>query len=204
VSDRYAVVGDIHGNLTALDGLLSRIANRAETTVFVGDYINRGSDGRGVLDRLIDMSSPTIYLAGNHEVGLLRFIDGDSLQDFLQIGGAPTVRSFLPDLPPRHVAAAFRERLAGRYEDFLRSLAPYHCSVDLLVTHDQHRPDDVGADLFHVYGHTVQHNGRPTITPRHAAIDTGCGSMNDGLLTCLLWPSLEIVQVDHGGRLVTN
>jgi hypothetical protein len=202
--DQFAVVGDIHGNLPALDGLLSRITHRAEATIFVGDYINRGPDGRGVLDRLIDMRSPVIYLAGNHEIGLLRFLDGGSLQNFLQIGGAPTVRSFLPDLPARHIAAAFRERLAGQYEGFLRSLAPYHCSADLLVTHDHHRPSHVGADLFHVFGHTLQRSGRPIVTRHHAAIDTGCGSVHNGRLTCLLWPSLEIVQVDHGGQPVTD
>jgi len=204
MSDRFAVVGDIHGNLAALDGLLSRIATRAEVTVFVGDYINRGPDGRGVLDRLIDMRSPVIHLAGNHEIGLLRFLDGDSLQNFLQIGGAPTVRSFLPDLPARHIAAAFRKQLTGRYEGFLRSLTPYHCSADLLVTHDQHRPGDVGANLFHVYGHTVQRSARPIITRHHAAIDTGCGSVHDGRLTCLLWPSRAVIQVDHGGRPVSD
>jgi serine/threonine protein phosphatase 1 len=204
VSDQFAVVGDIHGNLAALDGLLSQIAPRVESTVFVGDYINRGPNGRGVLDRLIDMRSPAIHLAGNHEAGLLRFLDGDSLQNFLQIGGAPTVRSFLPDLPARNIAAAFRKRLAGRYEGFLRSLVPYHCSADLLVTHDQHRPDAVGTDLFHVYGHTVQRSGRPIITPHYAAIDTGCGTVPDAPLTCLLWPSREIVQVDHGGQPATD
>lgn len=204
MSDRFAVIGDIHGNRIALDGLLPRIAKRAEAPVFVGDYINRGPDSRGVLDRLIDMSPPAIYLAGNHELELLRFIDGASLQNFLQIGGAPTIRSFLPDLPRRHIAAAFRERLAGRYEGFLRSLAPYHCSADLLITHDQHRPDNVGNDLFHVYGHTIQSSGRPAITQHHAAIDTGCGTTDGGRLTCLLWPSLEIVQVDHVGRPVID
>lgn len=204
MSGRFAVVGDIHGNLTALDGLLSRLTHRAESIVFVGDYINRGPDSRGVLDRLINMSPPAIHLAGNHEIGLLRFIDGDNLQNFLQIGGAPTVRSFLPDLPARHIAAAFRERLGGQYEGFLRSLAPYHCSADLLVTHGPQRPSDVGADLFHVYGHTVQRSGRPTITRRHAAIDTGCGSVPDGRLTCLLWPSLEVVQVEEDGRPVRD
>lgn len=204
MSDRFAVVGDIHGNRRALDGLLPRIACRAEATIFVGDYINRGPDSRGVLDRLIEISSPATYLCGNHEIGLLRFIDGGSLQDFLQIGGAPTVRSFLPDLPSRNVATAFRERLTGRYESFLRSLAPYHCSAELLVTHDQHRPGDVGENLFHVYGHIVRRSGRPAITRHHAAIDTGCGSVHDGRLTCLLWPSLTIIQVDHGGVPVSD
>ena len=44
----YAI-GDIHGNLAALDDLLSRVVPElqpADTLVFLGDYIDRGPDSR--------------------------------------------------------------------------------------------------------------------------------------------------------------
>lgn len=43
-------IGDIHGNLTALTDLLGQIrgeVRRADTIVFLGDYMDRGPDTRG-------------------------------------------------------------------------------------------------------------------------------------------------------------
>ena len=49
-------VGDIHGNLLALDDLLNKVLPtlaRDDTLVFLGDYIDRGPDSRGCLERII-------------------------------------------------------------------------------------------------------------------------------------------------------
>lgn len=50
---RTIAIGDIHGCSQALDALLGAIAPRTgNAIVTLGDYINRGPDCRGVLDRL--------------------------------------------------------------------------------------------------------------------------------------------------------
>ena len=48
----YAV-GDIHGRLDRLDALLDVLPLRdGDRLVFLGDYIDRGPDSKGVVDRL--------------------------------------------------------------------------------------------------------------------------------------------------------
>ena len=80
---RIYAVGDIHGRLDLLDEVLARVdadvavhpASNA-IRVFLGDYIDRGPDSKGVLDRLISyrMTQPTVCLMGNHEAFLGEFL----------------------------------------------------------------------------------------------------------------------------------
>jgi predicted phosphodiesterase len=47
-------IGDIHGNLSALNDVLAQLRSEAtsdDTVVFLGDYIDRGPDSRGCVDR---------------------------------------------------------------------------------------------------------------------------------------------------------
>ena len=55
-------IGDVHGNLAAHDDLLNRVSPglRAEdTVVFLGDYIDRGLDVKGCIDRILKFRSLT-------------------------------------------------------------------------------------------------------------------------------------------------
>ena len=48
----YAI-GDIHGCLDSLEALLGVVPfNRHDQVVFLGDYIDRGPDSKGVVERL--------------------------------------------------------------------------------------------------------------------------------------------------------
>jgi len=82
---RIYAVGDIHGRLDLLDRLLDLIEEdrrrreEAETVfVFLGDYVDRGGNSKGVAGRLIsglpDGVTP-VFLKGNHEDLLLTFLD---------------------------------------------------------------------------------------------------------------------------------
>jgi serine/threonine protein phosphatase 1 len=71
---RTIAIGDIHGCSTALDALINAIAPGPEDVVVtLGEYINRGSDSRGVLGRLIDLGHRRrlIPQLGNHDQILL-------------------------------------------------------------------------------------------------------------------------------------
>ena len=71
---RTIAIGDIHGCSAALDALLDAIRPRPEDTIVtLGDYIDRGPDSRGVLDRLIDLGRRCrlVPLLGNHDQMLL-------------------------------------------------------------------------------------------------------------------------------------
>jgi predicted MPP superfamily phosphohydrolase len=77
-------IGDIHGNLAALQDLLPKVLARVgpqDTLVFLGDYIDRGAHSRGCLERIIGLKDeapcPVVTLIGNHEDWMLK-----SLRDF--------------------------------------------------------------------------------------------------------------------------
>lgn len=108
---RLIAIGDIHGCLTALDLLLSAIKPAKEDTlVALGDYVDRGPDSKGVIDRLIALKSEChlVSLQGNHEEMMLDVVrDGNPHMRWLQHGGIDTLDSygFLGDLnviPPEH------------------------------------------------------------------------------------------------------
>src|SRR6185312_1069102 len=123
----YAI-GDVHGRLDLLNDLLIRIrqdadnhpSDSARRLVFLGDYIDRGPESRGVIERLLADPLPgfaTVRLMGNHEEAMLAFLDGESDGlDWLSFGGLETLMSYgvpLRRLPnTREAVLILRETLA--------------------------------------------------------------------------------------------
>ncbi len=71
---RTIAIGDIHGCSRALEALLAAIGPRPEDVIVtLGDYVNRGPDSRGVLDRLIALEGQCtlVPILGNHDQTLL-------------------------------------------------------------------------------------------------------------------------------------
>ncbi len=63
---RIAVISDVHGNLLALDAVLSHIADRqVEVTVNLGDMLSGGVQPLETAQRLLTLGLPTVR--GNHE-----------------------------------------------------------------------------------------------------------------------------------------
>jgi serine/threonine protein phosphatase 1 len=67
-------IGDIHGNLKPLEDLLSEVLpvlRPEDTLVFLGDYIDRGPDSRGCVERILRLKEQAAFsvvtLLGNHE-----------------------------------------------------------------------------------------------------------------------------------------
>ena len=80
---RYIAITDIHGELRKLESVLSQIDTRPDDIfVFMGDYIDRGPDSRGVVDRVIQQSETNkcIYLIGSHEYALMHAKTDDYYQ----------------------------------------------------------------------------------------------------------------------------
>src|SRR5262245_22242280 len=114
---RTYAVGDIHGLLDKLLSLMARCERDAGGEpmrfVFVGDYIDRGPDSRGVVEFLIDLQSrrsdDVVCLMGNHESLALAAIDSSlNVGQWLMNGGGMTLDSYdvtsAQDLPADHVA----------------------------------------------------------------------------------------------------
>ena len=81
VSGRTFAIGDIHGDLAALEKLFSRLPalTADDTVVFLGDYIDRGPNSAGVVAWVRDFATRTpakvICLRGNHEDAWLQVLD---------------------------------------------------------------------------------------------------------------------------------
>lgn len=101
----YAI-GDIHGCLGALCALEARIRADIHQTravkpliVYLGDYVDRGPDSKGVLDHISRREHADgierISLCGNHEDAFLRFLKNPAENSaWLDFGGEATLRSY--------------------------------------------------------------------------------------------------------------
>lgn len=198
-----AVIGDIHGNISALTGLLKCVEGKYRRLVLVGDYVNRGNNSAAVLQTLIDWAATgpeVVCIAGNHDLAFLKCLEDGDLMAFLRMGGAATINSYI-SAPEPDLLAQLRRSVPAQHVNFLRELRSSFVDDGLLITHSSKRVESsYEAPRFHIFGHAPQSDRTPTITPTWAAIDTGCGTFPDGRLTCLLWPSLEVIQVDSSGR----
>ncbi|GAA1024196.1 hypothetical protein Aple_097560 [Acrocarpospora pleiomorpha] len=201
MSAEIAFVGDIHGNLSALRGLCDVLAARGEPhAIFLGDYINKGSQSAEVMEELLAYSSSgrATLLQGNHEAALLDALDTEDLTAFLKMGGAMTIRSYVGAKVGPDVLGDFRARFPKEHLDGIRRMPVTYESNDFIA---QHTPSSASTRKFRVSAHVVVGN-LPRIGTNSAQLDTGCGS-DDGRLTALLWPSLDYVQVDVRGASVT-
>lgn len=98
MSARLIAIGDIHGCATALATLLDAIAPSADDTlVFLGDYIDRGPDSKGVIEQILALSSRcrVVPLLGNHEEMLLLALrNRTALECWLASGGVEALASY--------------------------------------------------------------------------------------------------------------
>ncbi|MEM9538379.1 MAG: metallophosphoesterase family protein [Cyanobacteria bacterium P01_E01_bin.42] len=96
---RTIAIGDIHGCAIAFDLLLDSIALQPEDTVItLGDYIDRGNDSKGVIDRLIALhkKGQLIPLKGNHEIMLLEARQSqEEERQWRKYGGEITLKSYV-------------------------------------------------------------------------------------------------------------
>ncbi len=108
---RTLAIGDVHGSSAALDALMAAVRPTPDDLlVFLGDYVDRGPDTKGVLDRLIALgeSHRCVFLRGNHELMMTRARhDHGELRMWLSVGGRRALASYGPaatlaDVPAEH------------------------------------------------------------------------------------------------------
>jgi putative phosphoesterase len=74
---KLAILSDIHGNLPALEAVLTDAASQGADSLLVnGDMVNRGPSNVAVLERLADDGVP--LLLGNHDDLLRMWVDRDA------------------------------------------------------------------------------------------------------------------------------
>lgn len=186
---RTIVIGDIHGCSKALQGLLEAIEPTPEDLlIFLGDYVDRGPDSKGVINLLLEVRQrcQTVFLLGNHEIMFRGAVRGLNPDLWLQIGGGPTVTSYggkLGNVSAEHVK--FLEACLPYYESpdhiFVHANYVEDLPLDLQPEHSlfwEHLNDRVPRAHFsgkHVYlGHTPQPHGNIGFYGHFTCLDTGC------------------------------
>ncbi len=99
VAEKIFVVGDIHGQLKMFENLMEKIPWRPneDALVFLGDYVDRGPDSRGVVDHILSLTakySKISCILGNHERMLLDYLAGQNRELYLVNGGGSTLRTY--------------------------------------------------------------------------------------------------------------
>ena len=203
-------IGDIHGCLPPLRGLIARIPED-ETLVFLGDYIDRGPESREVISYLIRLSKtrPCHFLRGNHEQMLLKAVTNvHHTANWVFNGGKETLSSYGISLS-QWKSTADRGALLGAHLHFFNSMPFFletdttifvHAGVDVTVPDMSAQDPDtlmwIRERFFRkpkswkgkpiVFGHTPTTSmnlpkGKILNTPPLVGIDTGC--VYGGVLT---------------------
>jgi serine/threonine protein phosphatase 1 len=124
--------------------------------VFLGDYVDRGSDSKGVVERLasgLPEDTGVVFLKGNHEDLLLSFLNEPLTGlDWLHNGGEATLMSYgvnagaindalwLGRKGLTEAAASFRSLLPDDHLRFFRSLGLSYRAGDYFFVHAGVRP----------------------------------------------------------------
>ncbi len=214
---RTIAIGDIHGCSAALDALVEAIRPGPDDyVVTLGDYINRGPDSRGVIERLIALKDRCrlVPLLGNHEEMLFEALAKRyPFEYFLRVGGAATLDSYGPDrklslIPDDHL-------------EFLKSCLDYHETTSHIFIHASYEcdlpMDEQTAPILRwesvrhsvpelhfsgktvIAGHTSQKDGEILDVGHVKVIDTYC--YGGGWLTALDIHTGEVWQADREGNM---
>lgn len=213
--NKYLAIGDIHGCARSLEALLDKLAGyNNRQFIFVGDYIDRGPDSRGVIDLLLDFrkQADCIFLRGNHEQMLLDAIEYGETNMWLSNGGRETLESYQSDdheidLSKEHLEFYQTTRLYYDTPDYFF----VHAGISPAKTIEQCLEDeelikeflwershlnafDTPWEKTLVFGHTPR--PFPIRRNKMLGIDTGCvyDSLGYGKLTAVLLPEVEFVQ----------
>ncbi len=211
---RVYAIGDIHGCLDQLVSLHEAIAAdlgarpiAAPLLLHIGDYVDRGPDTAGVVERLRHgppiAGVPTVNLRGNHEQTMTEALAGERAAgtDWLFHGGKPALASY--GLDPEGPREAWRAAVPHTHLAFLDGLTMMHREGGYLFVHAGIRPgvkleDQAPEDLLRirqpflfteqdlgvvvVHGHTPVK--MPVVRANRIGIDTG--AVFGGLLTCVV------------------
>ncbi|MCB2112622.1 MAG: metallophosphoesterase family protein [Parvularculaceae bacterium] len=214
---RLYAVGDIHGCAALLGALLELIekdsAGAPARLIFLGDYVDRGADSKGVIDALLKVKAErpdSIFLKGNHEQAMLDFLERPDLnEEWLHWGGDKTLESYgVGDVwtrRPDTLARDFARRLPEAHRSFLRELTLYEVLGDYAFVHAGFKPGlalDAQAPEDCLWIRSAFHNARaderpdkivvhghhPVKKPLDAGwrIDVDTGAVWSGALTAIV------------------
>jgi serine/threonine protein phosphatase 1 len=219
---RTLAIGDIHGCLRALDTLLAEVRPQPDDLVItLGDYVDRGPDSKGVIDRLLELSKTLhlVCLRGNHDFMMqgARY-NYAAQQEWLLMGGKETLASYsnlpgggrLNDVSENHWE--FLDRRCVNWHETERHFFVHADADPQLPLADQSEyilhwkkltaPKPHQSGKIMICGHTSQKSGKPRNWGHAICIDTYV--YGDGWLTCLDIDTGQIWQANQQGESRTS
>lgn len=214
-------IGDIHGCSKAFDYLLKAVELRSQDIIItLGDYVNKGPDSKGVLERLVklDKTGQLIPLLGNHDIMMLEArSDKKAAEDwFLKKGGHKTLISYgqndlkaLSNVPNAHWN--FLEKRCHAWLE-TKNFIFVHANLNPKLPLNQQSQQDLFWTKFNnpsphysgktmICGHTSQKSGKPINLGYAICIDTwACGN---GWLTGLEVEKGRVWQANQRGQIRT-
>lgn len=213
---RILAIGDIHGCATALDALLGEVMpTPTDVVITLGDYVDRGPNSAGVIDRLLQLQRQCdlFPLCGNHEQMMLEERANEGyMHDWLAAGGTETLASYGKPNEPGCLAL-----IPNHHWFFLENLLGWHETEHHFFVHANAYPnrtlsqqpghmlrwESLRDPLPHysgkimVCGHTQQRSGVPLNLGHAICIDTW--AYGKGWLTCLDVVSGKVWQANEAG-----
>jgi len=209
-------IGDIHGCNSRLDNMMEKlhINKKEDSLVFIGDYVDRGPDSKGVVDSILEIRKTVdnvICLKGNHELMFLNYYcEHRDEERFMYNGGLITLISY------GFMREGWAENLdvPESHMQFFSTLQPFYETDRYIFVHAGLRPgiplekqntDDLLWIRYEfinspcdfgkmvIFGHTPVSYTTPHIQNNKIGIDTG--AIYGGKLTCLELPEMIIHQV---------
>lgn len=229
----FDIIGDIHGCAYELQELLRRLgyelvehaepgagrpascwrisSPEGRRIVFVGDYVDRGSQSRELVDSLLHgfPGFECVFLKGNHDETLLQFLADPTIGEaWRNFGGLDTLRSY--GVTHAHgknwsqTRSEFAAALPRAHAEFFKNLKLHVAIGDYLFVHAGIRPrvpieEQSERDLLWIreefldstanFGRVVVHGhtpgDAPVIRPNRICIDTGA-YLTDNLTAVVL------------------
>lgn len=216
MKERFFIIGDIHGNFEPLQSLIRKILKEItpeDRIIFLGDYIDRGVHSFEVVELLLALSKcyPVIFLKGNHEDMMLKYLKGAPGGEYYLVnGGIETIRSY-----KRHCGSF---TLPEPHREFFENLDFYFEGSDFIAVHaglhparkslqEQQEYDMIWIrDIFYhadkkwektvIFGHTpvslLKRGPGIYIDDTRNIIAMDNGIIYGNPLACLRWPDRKI------------
>lgn len=157
----YVAIGDIHADCEKLDNMMmtlsrQRIRFKADTLVFLGDYVDGGNEAKDVIEYLMGLQEAYphwVFLMGNHEDMLLSGIGysksfcrdyNGSFRNWYYQGGQQTAQSYEIFVPSPEI---IKNGIPNEHLKWMYNLPFFHETEDFIFVHAGLEPNGLGLYL---------------------------------------------------------
>ncbi|PJZ89061.1 metallophosphoesterase [Leptospira levettii] len=194
--EAWVAVGDIHASYKEFSIIMENIKEFSNCKwIFLGDYFDYGNDLCKVLDSLMAITQPSIFLRGNHEDEFLNFYEKYGISDYKR---ERIMNHF--GIGKEHIRW-LKDKLVYSYEndnaffshagiDDRKSLGE-QTKYDLLNSAFKENLDHI-TSKFIIQGHIIMDSVK--CFGNHWFLDSGCGSSIGGYLSALVYPAMKVLR----------